>query len=526
MKKIAILLCGIALLACVRAQEPEAVRVEFPVSEGDSPFEVFPLGRMGVLVVMKQNEIASLSSEKRGERPQRGIWFYDENLRLRWHTEIEMSAAYRYVGYRREEDSVRFVLTSLSDKTEKRDLPAFLEVAVCLADGRYSRREHKAENSLNKVSLPEVRMWGRFWYFLAVQKSEYFYGCFDTDKDTLYRYPIASAKDFDCCDWQMDNAGNTCFLFRDARIDDTDLFIVEYSATGEEKRRAKIASPRNDIRLTDACLVWTGEDNMLVGGSWNLARAKQSVSLYDRGTETMGLFALRYKDGKVLNFWMMPYLDYPFLDTLLGSKEQYRLAQARQRANGRAIMPDYLCRLYFAPFDTVFALTGEIYERVVTTTTETSYDFYGRMMPYTRVDFEGFRYRNAFFSVFDSLGNNTGNSVFDIEHTFLYETLSHFTAAVENAAGDLLYGYINQGTVYYRNTWNHAGIGPLQNFRLGSLLAGDRLQKTWNEGIKVWYPGCILAYGYQQVLNPRRKGKSRQPVFYMNKVMVSEHPEE
>ena len=35
-----------------------------------------------------------------------------------------------------------------------------------------------------------------------------------------------------------------------------------------------------------------------------------------------------------------------------------------------------------------------------------------------------------------------------------------------------------------------------------------------------WYPGCILAYGYQQILNSRRKGKGRQSVFYMNKIMV------
>ena len=520
MKKIVFLIGSLALFLIAGAQETSVGRIEISVEEGDTPFEVIPLGRLGVLVVNRQNEIASVASGRRGELPWRGIRFYDENLRLRWHTQVQMASAYRYVGYRLEEDSVRFALTVLSDKVEKTVHPAFLEVSVCLADGRYTCREHSIEIPLNKVLIPEVRMEGRFWYFLAVQKSEYFYGRFDREKDTLYRYPIASAKDFDCCDWQTDSLGAACFLFRDARIDNTDLFFVAYSADGEEKRRATLSAP-HDIRFTDARLIRTGEDEVLVGGSWNLARSRQTVSNYDRGTETMGLFALRYERGTVRNFWMKPYLEYPLLDTLLGGKEQFKLAQARQRASGRTILPDYLCNLYFSPFNGKFALTGEIYERVVTTTTETSYDFYGRMMPYTRVEFEGFRYQNAFFSLFDSLGNNRANSVFDLEHMELYNRLFPFTVVAENADGALLYAYINQGTVHYRNTLNLAGIGPLRNFRPEPLITGDRLQKTWNEEVVAWYPGNLLVYGYQQVLNTRRKGKSRQPVFYMHKVIVS-----
>ncbi len=502
------------------AQE-DAVRAELPVAEGDSPFEVITLGQMGVLVVMRQNEIASFESNRRGEQPWRSIWFYDENLRQRWRADIEVSSAYRYLGHRAEADSVRFVLAALPEKADKKETPVFLELAVCMADGRYRLREHSLETaSLQKASVAGIRPAGRYWYFLAVQKSEYFYGRFDADNDTLYRYPIASAKDFDCCDWQADSLGNACFLFRDAKVESPDLFYAEYTATGEERHRARIQTPRNDIRLTDACLIRTGENKAVVGGSWNLVRGKQTVSPYDRGTETMGLFALLYEDGEVRNFWMQAYLDYPFLDTLLGGKEKYRFTQARQKANGRVIMPDYLCRLYFKPFGNGFSLTGEIYDRVVTTTTEVSYDFYGRMMPYTRVNFDGFRYQNAFFSVFDSMGGNICNSVFDIEHDELYEALSPFTVAVENTAGALLYGYINKGSVYYRNTHSADGIGAIHSFRLSPLLSGDRMQKTWKEGLSEWYPGCILAYGYQQILNSRRKGKGRQSVFYMNKIMV------
>ncbi len=513
--KIIVFLLFLVLQAAGRltAQSPAlSVSVaELPVQEDDSPYRVITLGRLGVLVVMEQNDLFAV-------RPQRGLFFYDENLRKRWQADVEMESRFRYAGHRVEEDTIRFAL--LAD-SERKEGPEFAELAVCLADGRHVFRVRSvAAASLKKAGFAEFKLRPPFWHFLALQKNEYVYCVIDTRTDTLYGTVIAAARDYACLDWQLDALGDACFLFRDAKVVDRNLYFKKVSRQGEELKREIIESPRKDVRLVDARLAVKGKDDYLLGGSWNMARAGQTVSAYDQGSETTGLFAMRYRDGSVQDFWMKGYMEYPDLDTLLGSGEKYRFSQARSKANGRMLLPDYLSLLSFQSRNGKFRLTGEVYERVVTTTTEVSYDFYGRMMPYTRVTFEGYRYQNAFYSEFDSALVNSGNSVFDLERQQLYPRLSPLSVAVENPQGDLLYAYVGQAVLHYRVTRGENGIEPEKTFALTSLFPGDRLQRTWNENLAEWFPGCLLAYGYKQTSNTRRKGKNRQSVFYMNKVVV------
>lgn len=510
-------LCFFVLSLCpLAAQIPQtcAVTAEIPVKENDAPFQVITLGKTGVLVVMEQNDLYSV-------RPQRSLYFYDENLKKRWQTDLEMESRFRYAGHVREEDSIRFALLA----TDNRESPEFVELAVCMADGRYRFRPHKIKaDFLAKAEFAEFKMAEDRWHFLVLQKNNYVYCVADIRTDTIYKATVASAKDYACCDWQLDKEGNASFVFRDSKMVETGLFFKTISSFGEELSQSLVPSPRNGIRLVDARIVPLGDHDFLIGGSWNMSRAKQTVSSYDFGSETMGLFAMRYQDGRIRNFWMKGYLEYPDLDTLLGAEENYRFNQARQHSNGRVVMPDYLCSLRLEAQNAKFRLIGEVYERVVTTTTEVSYDFYGRMMPYTRVTFEGYRYQNAFYSEFDSMLNNLRNSVFDLEQPQLYDRLQPLCVVMENAQSDLLYAYNNQTTVYYRVTQGSSGVEALKNFGLASLFPGDRLQHTWNNALTEWFPGCMLAYGYKQIGNARRKGKSRQSVFYMNKVVAETKP--
>ena len=111
----------------------------------------------------------------------------------------------------------------------------------------------------------------------------------------------------------------------------------------------------------DARLAVLDGNGLMIAGSWNMARARQTVSNYDQGSETAGLFAMRYRKGPVRDFWMKGYLEYPALDTLLGSGESYRFTQAMQKSNGRMVLPDYLSLLRLQPWNGRFRLVGETY---------------------------------------------------------------------------------------------------------------------------------------------------------------------
>lgn len=497
----------------LQAQSPASVRTEISVAEDDSPFSVLTLGRLGITVVMRQNDLFSSRSERK-------LYFYDENLVLRWQADLPMESTYNYLGYEVEPDSIRFVLTVLPEKSE---LPAFLEIAVCLADGNFSKRYHSVDVSeLYKASVEGVCLAGKDWHFLSKDKDSYRYYKVDARIDSAVCVKVADAKDYDCCHLQWDMAGNRAYiLFRDADRDEKELYLQIVRTDALEVERIVVASPRADLRLIDGKLALLGEGRFLIGGTWNLASSKQHASVYDRGTETAGLFLMRYRDGHQEDFHFLYYLDFPKLDTLLSEEESYKLLQARQKANGRMILPDYLSQVRFFEQEGVFHLLSETYERILTTTTDVSYDFYGRMIPYTRTRFEGFAYRNAFYAVADSSGRISDMSVFNIAHTRYDDYLSPIAAlARDTSGGGLLYAYVNQGSVYYRSLNATGGVSPVHSFRLSPLLPNDRVQKTWDEGLVFWYPDCFLSYGYQQLLNPRRKGKSRQNVFYMNKLSL------
>ncbi len=495
------------------AQFQAPVRVEIPVLEDDSPFTLVPLEELGVLVVMRQNDLFS-------PEPERRLYFYDENLAKRWEAALPIESLYNYVGYRVEADSLRFVLTSLPGKS---DLPSFLEVAVCKADGRFALRYHSVEVSrLHKASVESFAIADSAWYFLARNKGVYEYYRIDTRLDSARFMEVASDREYDCCDVQWDWARQEAyFLFRDAALKEQDLYLQIVGEDLQTAGRQVIGPPRSDMRLADAKLALLGNGKFLVGGAWNPESSRQHASTYDRGTETAGLFLLRCGEAGVEHAWQMQYLDFPNLDTLLSDEERYKIASSRQKAQGRRILPDYLCHLRFSPRQGCFHLLAETYDRILTTTTDVSYDFYGRMIPYTRTRFEGYEYKNAFYAVFDSLGENRGNSVFDIQHVRYQDDLPFVTAVTEDVSGNgLVYAYVSQGMVFYRGLDFDGRAAAVHSFRLSPSVPNDRVQQTWDEGLVFWYPGSFLSYGYQQVLNPRRKGKSRQNVFYMNKIAV------
>lgn len=503
----------------VRAQFTVPCRAELPVSEDDTPFSLVSLGRLGVMAVMRQNDLFS-------PRAERKLYFYDENLALRWESALATESVYRYACYEIEEDSVRFFLTVLPEKTT---LPAFMEIAVCMADGTYAKRYHTVDVSeLYKTEIESFVLHGRQVLFLAHTRDAYVQYVFDGTADSLRSATVASSKDYDLCDVQWDFASQkNYFLFRDKDLREKDLHIVVGDMLSAQMNPLSLSSPRSDLRLTDGRILTAGDDVFFVGGTWNTESSKQHTSNYDRGTETAGLFSCRYENGRQTAFNLHYYLDFQGIDSLMSAEESYKLNAVRQRANGRFILPDYLCGLYFWAQDGAFHLLGETYDRLVTTTTDVSYDFYGRMMPYTRTSFDGYQYKNAFYTAVDSAGSDIASTVFDIHHVRRESDMAQITAFVQDTvAGKILYAYLSQGMVFYRSIGKESGFTPLRSFRLAPSVPNDRVQRTWSEGLLPWYPGCMLSYGYQQILNPRRKGKSRQNVFYLNKLMIEQRDED
>lgn len=548
------------------------LRVETPVFEDDRPFSVLPLGELGVAVVMNQNELGR-------PKPQRSLAFYDENLQLRWQAAVEVAAEYQYLGYRLGADSLYFALSCLPHYKSEQPLAS---LTVCLADGAW-RVTYLPVALPAKTEILSMQMHADGWGWLALEKDGYVWYCLPgateagatearQPEDTtahmaadgtdmvgtgaagrpaslpVIRTPLGVDDRLEWCHIATDTADGFVYtLFRDRKLRQTGLTLCRHDWRGNDKTGFEILPPDEDLRLIDAKISVLPAGRLWIGGTYHLSREKQTVSSYDRGSETTGLFATLYAMEKTagipeaasltgrtaptprqLTFWKRAYYDFPDLENRLSREAWYDLQRAREKAKGRTLIPAFTTqvrvgRMAAGPTDPDPAplyVLGEVYTRVVNTTTEMYYDAYGRMVPYTRTFFEGFRFRDGFLARFDSLGHAVTEAIFDLDRNRLYDELTDYSQWAADTGGRTLYAYPIDDQLAYRVLGAVSGTsGEPAAFLLPPLYQYDKVQKSWGGMLIPWYGHNYLAFGYQQIRNTRLSG-GRRNVFYLQKITV------
>lgn len=562
----------------------DVLRVEIPVFEDDLPFSVFPLSNLGVLVVMNQNALpgsgstsgfgsagsASTSrseprsdsrSEARSKSGYRTLDFYDENLQQRWHSEVEIGSEYQYVGLRQGCDSLYLALSALPHHASERPLA---RLAVCLSNGAW-RLDYPAVELSPHTEILSLHIGERSWGFLTKEKNDFvwYYVGMNSAGDatsvaataeetgnaasddraassvgaatTLRRIPLDLGKQAEWCHFAIDTARQKVFaLFRDEKLRQNSLMlrVCDYQGDGEVGR-FELLSPDEGLRLTDGQLTVLPNGQLWIGGTYHLSREKQTTSTYDRGTETTGLFAALYRGSAAdtgytlsrLNFWKQAYYDFPDLQKYMSREAWYNLQRTQEKSKGRTVIPGFTTRVRIgvetgATAPTLYVL-GEVYSRVESSTTEMFYDAYGRMMPYTRTYFEGFRYRDGFLARFDHEGNPLTQSVLDLDRNRLYSRLSDYSQwTSDTATGTLLYAHPVDHQLAYRVLGSlYDPVEDVATFQLPLLYETDKVQKSWGGALTPWHDRTFLVYGYQQIRN-NRLGNQRRNIFYLQKMVV------
>lgn len=528
------------------AGKNDVLRVETPVFEDDLPFSVFPLSNLGVLVVMNQNalpgsETASRSGsasasagsastsrvEARSKRSYRTLDFYDENLQQRWHSEVVIDGEYQYVGLRQGRDSLYLALSSLPHHASEHPLA---RLAICLADGAW-RLDYPEVELSSHTEILSLHIGERDWGFLAKEKNDFVWYSLST---SLRRIPLDLGKQAEWCHLAIDTARQKVFaLFRDEKLRQNGLMLRLCDYRGSEVGKMDILPADEGLRLTDGQITVLPNGQLWIGGTYHLSREKQTTSTYDRGTETTGLFAALYRDSATdtgytlsrLNFWKQAYYDFPDLQNQMSREAWYNLQRTQEKSKGRTVIPGFTTRVRVgvetgATAPTLYVL-GEVYTRVESSTTEMFYDAYGRMMPYTRTYFEGFRYRDGFLARFDHEGKPLSQSVFDLDRNRLYSRLSDYSQwTADTATGTLLYAHPFDHQLAYRALGSlYDPTEDVATFQLPLLYETDKVQKSWGGALTPWYDRAFLVYGYQQIRN-NRLGNQRRNVFYLQKMVV------
>ncbi len=527
----------------------------------------------GAAVASGAGSVSGSRSEARSKSGSRSLDFYDENLQRRWHSDVVIGGEYQYVGFRQGCDSLYFALSCLPHHASERPLA---RLAVCISDGAW-RLDYLPVEISTHTEILSLKMGEDGWGFLAKEKGDYvwYYVGMNTGLDEATagggeaasaagaasadatgsvhtaagntasaefalapkRTPLDLGRAAEWCHLATDTARQKIFaLFRDEKLRQNGLMLRIFDWQGGGLSKFDLLPSDEGLRLTDGQMTVLPNGQLWVGGTYHLSRERQTTSNYDRGTETTGLYAALYQSKadesgftcQRLNFWKQAYYDFPDLQKYMSREAWYNLQRTQEKSKGRTVIPGFTTRVRTgveaatagaAASPTLYVL-GEVYTRIESSTTEMFYDAYGRMMPYTRTFFEGFRFRDGFLARFDSQGRPLNQSVFDLDRNHLYSQLSDYSQWVADSIGVMLYAHPIDHQLAYRALGSvYDPAEDVAMFQLPSLYESDKVQKSWGGALTPWYNHTFLVYGYQQIRN-NRLGNQRRNVFYLQKIVV------
>jgi hypothetical protein len=460
-------------------------RAESEVLDKEVPYNIFPLGQLGVVTISAGT-----------------VAFYDENLKLRWNTGFSLNKSYNCVAYRPLNDSLHFIFYN-KDK--------FVHLWVSCTDGngaaKYLDITLADNDNVEGVQIFEDRA-----MLLLSNKDKFRFLIYRYGSDTFATKEIPLPGGYACSNVVFDTvSGMSYAVFNSASYKDDGLLLAISDTSIDSVAVSEVRARRGDIRLLNGSVVVLG-GNVILSGIWNYNKSKQDISYYDKGISSMGIYAAICKNGIVDSSTMVlkSYTEFP------KNKNASFLAQSR-----------------IVSLDSGFAVLAEMYERKFSTTTETYYDAYGRMIPYTRTFYEGVSFTNVFCGMFSPCNVQRsllceGLYVFDVSNDNIYSAPFPYSAFARDSFGNILYAFPSEGRAYYRalpaapatqDTAHTIYLQDVSGGRLTSLYSGDKVQKNWNNRIITWYNGCFLAYGYQQILNHKAPRTTRN-VFYLNKLLM------
>ncbi|MEG1910393.1 MAG: hypothetical protein RR190_05425, partial [Bacteroidales bacterium] len=325
------------------------------------------------------------------------------------------------------------------------------------------------------------------------------------------------------CSGQIDTLSRSIYLvFRDAKLQDRDLTFMSFDFLLQKKFVEKVIVSDENIRLTDALVVLSDSNKVMLLGSFHYAKDKQLTSSYDRGTQSSGLFSVCWKNGSFGTIHCKRYTEFNKLDTLLSPQAHKELQDVQKKAKGKTVIIPYLSLLHLRQYLGLTYLVAEVYRREETTTTDSYYDYYGRMVPYTRTIFDGFSFQDAFVLAFDSNGNEVNNWIYDASQSSKKNTLSAFVDFIPDDMGNICFAHNDLGQLMYRSFSAEHQVSPFQSMYLETGSPFDKTRKTWGGHFVHWYDKYAIAYGYEQILNNQKRGKERRNIFYLTRLVVND----
>jgi len=213
---------------------------------------------------------------------------------------------------------------------------------------------------------------------------------------------------------------------------------------------------------------------------------------------------------------MQNYADFDSVDVRISPEQSRTLRQRRERRQ-QPFSLDAIVPFRAQTINDNVVMIGESVEQQFRTSTQTFYDYYGRVVPFTSTVFDGYGFNDAFIWLLDSNGKPRKNYISDISMALNSSRLVNRVA---------FYPDPSETTILFANATNifYKSLDPYEvsyrTLRLQQLYRNDRVVEDHDSRIIHWYGSNFLVVGYQTIQNNTLRGANRRIVFYLSKLSL------
>ena len=263
-------------------------------------------------------------------------------------------------------------------------------------------------------------------------------------------------------------------------------------------------------------------DGFIVNGSYGFDKPKKDLRReeIEDEEEAEGLFYLKFPANGIQIDNFVPFSDFKDISSALVSEELMLFRQQQARSESENVKPDIGFRLFhpvIVQFEGLNIFTAEAFRPKYRLETRVEYDIYGRPIPYTYSVFEGYHFYTSILAAFDSSGKLAWSGNFKIPETVSLFLQPHTLVHPDSTA--LLVCLTKNGLIY-SSVYDKTGteIGGLEQTKLVSDFANDRLLEEAFTSISYWYDDFYLASGTQKIANNKLRDNNPRTIYYLNKI--------
>ncbi|MEN8223846.1 MAG: hypothetical protein ABFS05_00680 [Bacteroidota bacterium] len=503
-------LIGISRFHTAMGQQKNPVRVELNANLEMENYHLVPCEENGLLVFFE--------SPDQGTDPDTRIWhfaFYDKNMKQAWIADTALPEGAKFKAY--DHDGEHTYLNFLNtDRVRSSSNTHILKV------------NYKINTfELLHLSIPDKSQAAHFEIIkgqaiLAINNTAFEPGIvFINLSDGATRNIKFELEGLNIIqEVQYDEAGNSFHIVLDNYLGKKQnaLLIIEISPQGNITKTLRINPVVDQKVLNEARIAYSGNDTMLVIGTYHHEISRLQSSKEEEGAESAGYFIAKFVQDKQVLMNYYNFLEFEEMYRSLSSKTiaDIRRKAEKQKNRGQEYSLDYTLKLHdIVDNNGNYVLLSEAYYPEYRTVTNMYYDYYGRPIPQTYTVFDGYKYISGIAASFSPDGNLLWDNGIEIRNVLTFNITNYVGSFSSN--DELALFYSNENKIHYKIVGDAYSGGASQSIRLERKYKGDKLMEDMGSKMIHWYDNYFICYGYQKIKNNRISGGKRT-IFYFNKL--------